>query len=268
MIENHENLHSDTDELVSETYRAIADERTPDYLNKAVLRDAAKAARPRYLRSVSWTRPLAWAATITLSVALVLEVSNLPAPGPEAFDGSSKLELQQSEPDAAAGAVDDAREPVLEESVPPGASVALPQSATLNATAKQMTTQRELEKPVLDEGRFEAARSRENTSDTVNAAESESRDAHMMDRTDGIARMQDSEKKEQVPAASFAPSAPVTAQKAAGLISTAVTCDEIARSSAESWHQCVLQLESAGFADEADRQRKALQEAFPDFKPH
>ena len=230
MIENQDNRHSDTSELVSETYRAFADERTPEHLNRAVLRDAAKAARPRYLRSVSWTRPLAWAATITLSVALVLEVSNLPAPGPEAFDGTSnKLELQQSEMDAAAGAADDARKPVLEESVPATTSVTLPQSATSNATAKQMASQRELEKPSPDEGRFEAARSRE--------------------------------------AASFGASAPATAQKAMGLVSTAVTCDETATSSAESWHECILQLESAGFPDEADRQRKALREAFPDFTP-
>ena len=230
MIENQDNRHSDTSELVSETYRAFADERTPEHLNRAVLRDAAKAARPRYLRSVSWTRPLAWAATITLSVALVLEVSNLPEPGPEAFDvTSNKLELQQPDPDTAAGAVDDARNPVLEESVPATTSVTLPQSAASNATAKQMATQRELEKPLPDEGRLEAARSRE--------------------------------------AASFAASAPATAQKAMGLVSTAVTCDETATSSAESWHECILQLESAGFPDEADRQREALREAFPDFNP-
>jgi hypothetical protein len=237
MIENQDNLHGDTDELVSETYRAVADERAPEYLNKTILRDAAKAARPRYLRSVSWTRPLAWAATITLSVALVLEVSNLPAPGPEAFDGNgNKLELQQSDRDAAAGAVDKARKPVLEELL-------------------------------LDEDRFEARRSREATSDAVNVAESGIRDANMPGRSDGTARLQDGEHKEQVPAASFAASAPVTAQKAMGLVSTAVTCDETAKSSAETWQECILELESAGFANEADRQRKAFQEAFPDFKP-
>jgi hypothetical protein len=211
---------------------------------------------------------LAWAATITLSVALVLEVSNLPAPGPEAFDGTSnKRELQQSEMDAAAGAADDARKPVLEESVPATTSVTLPQSATSNATAKQMASQRELEKPSPEEGRFEAARSREAASDAVNIAVPESSDANMPGRTDGIARLQDEDDKKQVPAVSFAASTPVTAQKAMGLVSTAVACDDTATSSAESWHECILQLESAGFPDEADRQREALREAFPDFNP-
>ena len=68
----------EVDSLVTRTYREIANELTPEHLNKAVMQQAGDAARPRYLRSVSWTRPMAWAATVTLCVALVLEITNAP----------------------------------------------------------------------------------------------------------------------------------------------------------------------------------------------
>jgi len=239
MTENQDNPQTDTSAVVSETYKAIADERAPEYLNKAILRDAAKAARPRYLRSVSWTRPLAWAATITLSVALVLEVSNLPTPGPA----------------------------VLEESLAPNSPIAVPQSTPLKSTAKQMAAQPELEKRLVDEGRHETARTREAASDSLDIAEVEIGDTDMLRRADEMARLQDGENKDQAPTAAFAARAPVTAQSAAGLSSAAASCDETARSSAESWHACVLELEDAGLADEARRQREALREAFPDFTP-
>ena len=70
----------EVDSLVTRTYKELASERAPERLNRAVMQQAADAARPRYLRSVSWTRPMAWAATITLCVALVLEVINAPVP--------------------------------------------------------------------------------------------------------------------------------------------------------------------------------------------
>ncbi len=68
------------DSRVTQTYKEMANELAPEHLNRAVMRQAAEAARPRYLRSVSWTRPMAWAATITLCVALVLEITNAPVP--------------------------------------------------------------------------------------------------------------------------------------------------------------------------------------------
>lgn len=66
------------DVLVSNTYREIARESTPEHLNKSVLDTARKAARPRYSLLRTWTRPTAWAATILLSVALLLEFTQTP----------------------------------------------------------------------------------------------------------------------------------------------------------------------------------------------
>lgn len=70
------------DGLVSETYRETATERAPEHLNTAVLRTAAKAARPRYSLLRTWTRPVAWAAVVMLSVGLVLELTQTPVTQP------------------------------------------------------------------------------------------------------------------------------------------------------------------------------------------
>lgn len=71
-------VDGDTDALVSQSYREVTDQCAPEHLNRAILKKAANAARPRYLRLITWTRPMAWAATIVLSVALVLEVTQEP----------------------------------------------------------------------------------------------------------------------------------------------------------------------------------------------
>jgi hypothetical protein len=70
----------DTDALVTRTYREVADQCVPERLNRAILKEATNAARPRYSRLITWTRPMAWAATVMLSVALVLEVTQAPTP--------------------------------------------------------------------------------------------------------------------------------------------------------------------------------------------
>lgn len=80
-----ERSHSDSvrDTLVSRTYREAAVERVPDDLNQAVLRRARQHSSNRYSRSVIWLRPMAWAATIGLCLAIVVEINNVPQPTPE-----------------------------------------------------------------------------------------------------------------------------------------------------------------------------------------
>ena len=66
------------DTLVAETYKSVARERVPEQLNERVLRLAADAGRNRYARARAWMRPAAWAATIGLSLAIVLQLTQLP----------------------------------------------------------------------------------------------------------------------------------------------------------------------------------------------
>jgi hypothetical protein len=76
---------NDRDPRVADVYRATADERTPDHLNSRIMRMAAKADRTRYFAARAWLRPAAWAVTIGLSFALVLDITLLPlsTPGQE-----------------------------------------------------------------------------------------------------------------------------------------------------------------------------------------
>lgn len=72
------------DRRLADTYKALASEKAPDYLNERVLRMAA-ARRTPYMRARAWMRPVAWAATIGLSLAIVLEVTRLPQVEPESI---------------------------------------------------------------------------------------------------------------------------------------------------------------------------------------
>jgi hypothetical protein len=74
----NERDRKDEDTLVSETYRELADERTPQHLNHAVLQMAAGKAIRRGFNFSLWMKPVAWAATIALSLAIVLEFTELP----------------------------------------------------------------------------------------------------------------------------------------------------------------------------------------------
>lgn len=79
---------------VRDAYRALASERVPERLDRAVLAEAEAAARPRTSPILPWRRPLAWAATIALSFALLLEftqttpdlVPPADSPAPVEFD--------------------------------------------------------------------------------------------------------------------------------------------------------------------------------------
>lgn len=66
---------------VARAYRTLSAEETPAHLDRAVLARARGALRPAYARSRAWSRPVAWAATVVLSVVLVFETTRTPAPG-------------------------------------------------------------------------------------------------------------------------------------------------------------------------------------------
>jgi hypothetical protein len=65
------------DPRVSEAYQGLATEGTPPELDRRILAMAASKSRSRYGMARAWVRPVAWAATIGLSLAIVLEISQL-----------------------------------------------------------------------------------------------------------------------------------------------------------------------------------------------
>lgn len=60
---------------VSETYRDVARETSPAQLDDKILAMARQEARTRYGLARAWVRPVAWAATIGLSFAFILEMT-------------------------------------------------------------------------------------------------------------------------------------------------------------------------------------------------
>ena len=82
---NDERDTTDIEPLVSQTYRETATERVPERLSEKILHAAANGPTKQQQQSAygfasSWLRPAAWAATIFLSLAIVLQITQDPAP--------------------------------------------------------------------------------------------------------------------------------------------------------------------------------------------
>lgn len=69
---------TEVDSIVADTYRALSDEKVPEHLDRAVLEMANSVPPRRNTLLAGWMKPVAWAATIGLSVAIVLELTELP----------------------------------------------------------------------------------------------------------------------------------------------------------------------------------------------
>jgi len=76
-----DNDKSEVDHLVRRAYRELGREKAPEHLNQTILQKAATADSRNSANRfsvASWTKPLAWAATIGLSLAIVMELTQAP----------------------------------------------------------------------------------------------------------------------------------------------------------------------------------------------
>lgn len=224
------------DPRVSEEYRAIATETAPPELDGKILSMAADEARPRYGLARKWFRPLAWTATIGLSLAFMLELSQLhdvDIPVVDA-DVASALEGRTVEDQAAGGAPDGTR--VRQEldkraDAPATATVSAPSAAAAPEPALKSTS-------VSDEF---AASDMRLLREAEEQARARSGPARAVAVDSDIAAF--AEKKEQVE-----------------------YCDSDARLSAQTWYACIEDLRESGQADNADLELEALRLRFPDFE--
>jgi hypothetical protein len=81
---NDERVDCPDDEAPGRAYREFATERAPATLNEQVLRQAAREAGRGYPRWSGWLRPLAWVATVGLTLGIVIELVSTPVPEHEA----------------------------------------------------------------------------------------------------------------------------------------------------------------------------------------
>ncbi|MEL7187014.1 MAG: hypothetical protein AAFN50_11375 [Pseudomonadota bacterium] len=226
---NNEQNESDT--LVSNAYRESAQETTPRALDDAVLRMAAKGNSATKLpRLLNWTKPLTWALTAGLAVAIfyVPQVGDI-APG------TAPLSLPESQ------------------------SVATPPSAALEEAfsadhadviqeAEKMARIREGDEqpPALEKARREQE-SRVEDEFADQAVASRARGTTPAVRSDALAYDLAQEKKESA---------------------DDTTCSETSREQAQSWYDCVVALRDQDRTLDAEREMLELVEKFPDFQPN
>jgi hypothetical protein len=213
------------DPHVSAAYREIADERTPEHLDHAILNAARDAAGPRWNKAVAWLRPAAWAATIGVCLAIVIEIALLPDQDPAAVD----LVPQESAPAPlpAAGAQR------LEK--------AAPQASEPQAFGRPQEAQR---KPAADPTGLA-----ERPATSADAA------ALSVEKAGHRARRQTLGDAKPTAAVPVAAPVPETA--------TERYCDESETGDPNAWLECILRLEREGLHEAARLERQLLAEAFP-----
>ena len=67
-----------SDKLVSDTYRELATEKPPAALNATIMKLARHDREQETGWYPAWMRPAAWAATIGLCLAIVLDITQIP----------------------------------------------------------------------------------------------------------------------------------------------------------------------------------------------
>ena len=254
-----ERSHTDKvqDTLVSQTYRESAVEQAPDELDQAVLKRARQHTSNRYSRSVIWLRPMAWAATIGLCLAIVVEINNVPQPLPE------QMVLPAAPADAMSAAEKLDEEAVEVQKIQVEAARTEMYEAVAPQRFEAEALQQRAKKTVDEQGRVILQ-------DVPQYSKSEARESAFMP-----AEMRQSvEPKEtdalvvpmleQVDGASNSRSITVTASPALATMIPA-TCDEKARATPQTWLECIEALEEDGLEELAAEQREQLQAAFPDF---
>ena len=236
------------DERVSAAYRSLADEKTPQHLDRKILQmAAAQAKRPSYSRWMAWSRPLAWAATITLCLAITLELAREPSlePGLEpALESSDDLESTARKDEEAPLQKERARDMA--------ASLANSIASEKTALGRSAASQ---------PANVPAPAARRPSTDENVAAHAESYEVE-----EQKAKVVGEAFRYEDRSAAMRTSASVAADMSLEEITVTSDCPEIVQDDPETWLECILNLEDAGNQKAAEREREALIDTFPDFK--
>lgn len=235
---------SHNDPHISEAYRDLASEQTPPELDTKVLSMATAATRSRYGLARAWIRPVAWAATIGLSLAFVLEMSQLrDVTAPQADADKVDLLEEVVIEDAPARAKDERRlqqESAKRTDAPMARPVSSPPAAAEPVAAPQ---------PALES--------------TSVSADFEADDMRLL---------QEAEEQARARSGSERPESAVAASTIAGAAAFAEEkehpghCDSDARMAVGTWYACILELRDSERTEAANQELEALLVEFPDFQ--
>lgn len=230
---NNDQIH---DEQVAAAYKDLARERAPEQLDRNILRRAkARAKRPQYSRWTAWSRPLAWAATVALCLAITLEVTQITTPD-DLVSESSPTEVAVPASVRAPELQKDKRERVADRDTDQ-------LSEQVESMSDAMTEAASAEKIM-------PARSpvRQAANEPAPAAEIEAKEADELRRED------------------LAVASGFSAAQAIAADMPDSECSDESRAEPDSWLECIAALEAAGDKEAALRQREILIDTFPDFK--
>lgn len=231
------NESNDIEPRVSDAYRDLASETTPPGLDRKILSMAAGARRSRYGKARAWIRPAAWAATIGLSLAFVLELSQVPENAPLSTGGSDGDTFE-----------------ILDEST---VSDEAPARAKSDTAVRQERETRLDNSAASSPGAPPAAPEPSADRDSA-AADFDADDMRLLEEAEERARMQSGQARPAARAAEFSAAVEKKEQVSA--------CDADARASARTWYACIEALREAGLSDAAASEFEALRAAFPDFE--
>lgn len=245
------NQHNESDPLVSAEYRAAATERTPPALDALVLKNAEAAAKDTAFRRFTafWFRPLAFVATLGLSLALLLELNQSPefqpVTSPETEFGRSEVPTPVADP-----------VPSMMDLTSKAPGVA---DSPINRAAPSQSKNTNIDADQPQEPEPAAA-----SADFAEMIEASSK------------QMREQESVTEITTQSLKQSRP-TARKPVGgtlaLTGSAIVMEAVARSCTEeqisvatTWWQCISDLEEDGRHDEAKAELDLFNEANPDFE--
>lgn len=252
------------DEVVSKTYQEYSVERAPEHLNRKILgmaTAASNAKRGNGLWPRTWTIPLAWAATVGLSLAIVLEVTQIPDVRRDVSMPAAESLREEFEP-RNADLLEDAREHAARQSGPN-------REDRLNTKPrKELKTevQRKTIEPYAPVAKRPVVPQENPTRQKATIAEAEAE--KIIARRN--AEPEFAKKEKQAPLAGVAPASAPSPMRSFAVLDETLdsypgnSCDAASRETAKTWRTCIEDLSQSGFAEDADREYRALALEFPD----
>jgi hypothetical protein len=230
------------DARVSETYRELSSEQTSAALDRKVVGLAEAGAPSKSLTRLLSIKPLAWAATVVLTVSLVLHLQQTPTPDTLLLD-----------------------EDVMSDAVLPAAE---PQPAIQHETMPVVSPARTGRQ---DDAAVDSAAAPKNAArdaDSIAGAEPQS----FAPAAETRAKMQEAEefvaeRERSISSFAYAAETTLSVQGRRSLAAPEPRyCSAAETADASSWYRCILALEEDGRLEEAAAERTRLFSAHPDFE--
>lgn len=234
----------DTDErdpLVTAAYRELGDEQTPEYLDRAVL-DMASAGGPGRSPGNTvlalWMKPVAWAATIGLCLAIVLEYSEVPSTGAPAVVAPAPASVGDNFVPTNQDMLEEASNRAMLQTGP-GPEAVREEQPVENIDVSTVEQKRKIDS-------FAAS------APTASKSVARERAAALEVTT-----------PQSIPVTGEAVAAPASLAAESRGPATNTPCTATIRESADGWLECILELRRAGFEEIADQEYELFAREFP-----